>query len=199
MAMIITAQEATEPYIVFCCHMPTKLQTSKIYKDCISEVVEIWRDFKEGCNSVTTIVAGDMSVEMCADEPDERVRALKEMLATMGMEQHLDVAPLKKTWTLRGLKGQRRCYDYLRRVVHIPPHPRRAPAADAGDGHQARLRDLSALSAHGGSEVFLCWYFRKLSRQWSPDAQWSRISTKGRSCRHETAVVLPGPPGPCCP
>lgn len=62
---------------------------------------------------MTTIVAGDMNTELCSEEADERTCALKEVLATMSIEQHLDIAPLKKTWTLRGPKDQERCYDHV--------------------------------------------------------------------------------------
>lgn len=43
------------------------------------------------------------------------LHALKEMMATMDIEQHLDIAPVKKAWTWPGGGGkdQKRYYDYL--------------------------------------------------------------------------------------
>lgn len=55
---------------------------------------------------------GDYNTELWAESIDGRGFAMKELMAGMNIQQHIDIPPAKKTWTWRG-PNKKKCYDYI--------------------------------------------------------------------------------------
>lgn len=73
---------------------------------------QAWASLAQWEQRPVTIMLGDFDTELWRGEVDEGGRAMKELLATRGVGNHIDVPPPRNSWTCRGPQNQRRCHDY---------------------------------------------------------------------------------------
>lgn len=88
-ALLLGATMGRDHYIIINTHMPTKWQTTQEYKDCIGEIKQAWTSMARELQTPITIMMGGYNTSMWNEHVDETGRAMKELLAFTGSQQHI--------------------------------------------------------------------------------------------------------------